>query len=79
VGYTNDNDVTQHLRLDLDQNAMQTALGLTPPKFDDAFTAYSKGNMLASLRNMLASLTSMRSTIRRHPSNVTTKASALQP
>jgi hypothetical protein len=77
VGYTTYSAVTQHLRLDLDQNAMQTALGLTPPKFDDAFTAYSKGNMLASSRNMLASLTSMRSTIRRHPSNVTTKASAL--
>ena len=45
VGYTSSSDVTQHLRLDLDQKAMVDALALAPaiPDLAAAYKAYSVG------------------------------------
>ena len=46
VGYTNDSDVTQHLRLDLDLSSMTTSLNLkTVPGLAAAYITYSKGNV----------------------------------
>lgn len=42
VGYFADNNVTQHLRLDRDQTALNTAA--QKYDFDAAYAAYSKGN-----------------------------------
>jgi predicted adenine nucleotide alpha hydrolase (AANH) superfamily ATPase len=41
VGYFTDSNVTQHLRLDLDQTALNTAA--QKYDFEAAYTAYSKG------------------------------------
>ena len=52
VGYTSSSDVTQHLRLDLDQKAMVDALALAPtiPNLDAAYIAYSKGEKTSGAR-----------------------------
>ena len=45
VGYTSSSDVTQHLRLDLDQKAIVDAMGLAPakPQLAVAYKAYADG------------------------------------